>query len=346
MSQTLYLAPDGFFAELNAELSNVVAVRGPYILAAGPPQDAAWAQDIWYNPVFIPIASVADGARRLRQLGRFWSPHAIVHHRRAALVQEQLRCPAISPIAFPDCPDIPQIGGWTLWDKDTILAAHRRWKRLPHGLMEFVQDRLAPPNRAYLKLWEVFTLMGDRPGPGDTCLDLGASPGGWTWVLQRLGAKVIAVDKAALAPQVARLPRVQTVRQSAFALQPLTLAIGGRVSIANEARRKCAPSTEPENPQSGWARKYPQTKSQGAQIDWLFSDVVCYPRRLLELIRRWLDSGRCQNIVATVKFQGAIDLKVIRQFQMLDNSNLIHLFHNKHELTWIWPRRPNLAITP
>ena len=71
-----------------------------------------------------------------------------------------------------------------------------------------------PPNRAYLKLWEALTLLGRRPGPGELCLDLGASPGGWTWVLAKLGARVIAVDKAPLDPRSRRCPASSSARRA------------------------------------------------------------------------------------------------------------------------------------
>jgi hypothetical protein len=48
-----------------------------------------------------------------------------------------------------------------------------------------------------------FTLICERPQPSEFCVDLGSSPGGWTWVLQKLGARVLSVDKAALDPSVA-----------------------------------------------------------------------------------------------------------------------------------------------
>ena len=80
----------------------------------------------------------------------------------------------------------------------------------------------APPNRAYLKLWEALTLAanmpdGRMPRPGELCLDLGSSPGGWSWVLQKLGARVISVDKAPLDPadRIAarhRVPRDERLR--------------------------------------------------------------------------------------------------------------------------------------
>jgi 23S rRNA (cytidine2498-2'-O)-methyltransferase len=157
-----------------------------------------------------------------------------------------------------------------------------------------VEDRTGPPNRAYLKLWEAFTLLGRRPGPGDLCLDLGSSPGGWTWALQKLGARVISVDKAPLDPEVAALPGVTYRRQSAFALDPAEI--------------------EP--------------------VDWLFSDVICYPARLLRLVERWMASGRARNLVCTIKFQGATDHRTARAFAAIPGSRLMHLAANKHELTW------------
>ena len=131
----------------------------------------------------------------------------------------------------------------------------------------FVEDRTGPPSRAYLKLWEALTLIGRHPGPGETCLDLGSSPGGWSWALQQMGARVISVDGRRSRPRSWRLPGIEYRGESAFALDPD--AVG--------------------------------------PVDWLFSDVVCYPARLLALVERWLAAGTCRNFVCTIKFQGDTD---------------------------------------
>ena len=70
-------------------------------------------------------------------------------------------------------------------------------------------------------------------------------------------------------------------------------------------------------------------------VDWLFSDVICYPARLLALVERWLAAGLARNFVCTLKFQGETDLATAGRFAAIPGSRLLHLHHNKHELTWI-----------
>jgi 23S rRNA (cytidine2498-2'-O)-methyltransferase len=187
------------------------------------------------------------------------------------------------------------LGSWTLIDANRLLAAPDCTHPFPNGEVRFVEDRAGPPSRAYLKLWEALTLIGRRPCPGEVCLDLGSSPGGWNWALAQIGARVISVDKAPLAPEVARLPGIEHRSESAFALDPR--AVG--------------------------------------PVDWLFSDVVCYPARLLSLVERWLAAGTCRHFVCTIKFQGETDHATASRFAAIPGSQLRHLFHNKHELTWI-----------
>jgi 23S rRNA (cytidine2498-2'-O)-methyltransferase len=70
-------------------------------------------------------------------------------------------------------------------------------------------------------------------------------------------------------------------------------------------------------------------------IDWLFSDVICYPQRLLKLVERWMVAGTCSRFACTIKFQGKTDHATARAFAAIPGSRLMHLHHNKHELTWV-----------
>lgn len=293
-TRTAYLAPGGFVPELAQELGEVAFASDRLLVAPGPPRMAAWAQNVWLDPQEIAVASIADAARKLRAIQRNWAVYAPRHHRRAMLIQAQLPVVSARPLVFGEAPPAAPLGSWTLLDPNTILAAAHCSSPFPHGEVHFVEDRTGPPSRAYLKLWEALTLLGQRPGPGELCLDLGSSPGGWSWALAGMGARVISVDKAPLAPEVARLPGIEHRRESAFALDPA--AVG--------------------------------------PVDWLFSDVVCYPARLLRLVERWLAAGTCRRFVCTLKFQGATDHETAARFAAIPGSTLRHLCHNKHELTW------------
>jgi 23S rRNA (cytidine2498-2'-O)-methyltransferase len=293
---TGYLAPEGYLPELLVELGDaVLETHGRLVLAKGGPRPAAWVANLWRAPRRLPIASIGDAVRQLRAIQRNWALYSQSHHRRAALIAEQLPKVSAKPLVFgAPAPKAP-LGSWTLLDANTLLAAPDCSSPFPNGEVSFVEDREAPPSRAYLKLWELFTLLGQRPNPGERCLDLGSSPGGWTWVLQQSGADVVSVDKAALDPRIAALPRVEVRKESAFGIDP---------------------------------------KSVG-RIDWFFSDVVCYPERLFRLIERWLAEAECRRFVCSVKFQGSTDHEIARRFAAIPGSRLLHLHNNKHELTWI-----------
>ncbi len=295
----VYLAPEGFETPLEEELTlrgvSVVWRRGRLFGANGEGITPAWAQNIWYDPVLIPIRSIGDGVKKLRAVQRNWALVSTEHHRRAELIRQQLPPVGTKPFVFGSPPPAAPMGGWTLWDEGTILASAVCASSFANGEPRFAEDTQGPPSRAYRKLWEVFTVMGKRPQPGDLCLDLGSAPGGWTWVLAMLGARVFSLDKSPLDPAVAALPLVNHCENSsAFALDPV---------------------------------------SAGA-VDWLFCDVACYPDRLLRLVTRWLEKGRCGNFVCTIKFQGITDHSIASSFLNIPGSRLMHLAHNKHELTW------------
>jgi 23S rRNA (cytidine2498-2'-O)-methyltransferase len=78
----------------------------------------------------------------------------------------------------------------------------------------------ALPSRSARKLEEALQWMGTGPGPGETCVDLGAAPGGWTFVLAGRGAHVTAVDLAQLDPKLLQRRTVRVARQNAFQYQP------------------------------------------------------------------------------------------------------------------------------
>lgn len=298
MEKSLYLSPFEHESDLRGELTfkniPILEERGRLFLVEGSRADIVWAQASFLNVVELPIASIGDGAKKLRALGRNWALYSVGNHRRAELIQAELPHYPIKPIPFLQPQPEKPMGGWTLWEQNLILASQATRSAYPLGEMTFQEDQINPPSRAYLKLWEFFTChTSKRPGPDEHLLDMGACPGGWTWVMQSFGGKVTAVDKAPLESRIATLPNVTVLEQSAFGLDPATLP----------------------------------------PVDWFFSDIICYPERLLELVKRWEKAG-VKNFVCTLKFQAQTDHATTQRFIDELGGHVIHQHHNKHEVTW------------
>ena len=82
------------------------------------------------------------------------------------------------------------------------------------------------PSRSALKLEEALLVMLDADErarwlrPGMRAADLGAAPGGWTWVLARHGVKVIAIDNGPLRQHVLDTGLVEHLRADGFQWSP------------------------------------------------------------------------------------------------------------------------------
>lgn len=296
LDKQIYLPHPLFMSELKHELTNIAGEIGD-LLVAEPNQSSVFALDIWRNPIVVDIESIGDAVKKLKAIQAFWYPHIISHARRVSLIAEQLpQCKLVKPYQFP-LKNIPDIGVFSLLDKNKLLYATQRDKQIPGGKFDFIEDKVNPPNRAYLKLWEALSLLNKYPNQNDFAVDLGASPGGWTYVLQSLGARVLAIDKAPLESHIAKLPGVECRQESIFSLKP----------------------------------------SSFSQINWLVCDVACYPEKLYEWILPWIASGKVGQFIITLKLQGKTNFDIIRKFQAIPDSKVLHLYHNKHEVTFFYP---------
>ena len=218
---TPVLAADGFTEDLKASLKRpILAEHGRLLLVGGDVDHDPWAEDIWHGAEEVEIASIGEAAKHLRAIQRNWLAWPIDWHRRCALITEKLPPLKPKPLAFGALPPAAPLGVFTLLSPDRMLYAPRTASPFPLGQANLVEDKETPPNRAYLKLWEAFVRLGRFPQPGDTAIDLGASPGGWTYVLAKAGASVTAIDKAPLDPAIAAMPGVEWSQGSAFALEP------------------------------------------------------------------------------------------------------------------------------
>ena len=82
------------------------------------------------------------------------------------------------------------------------------------------------PSRSALKLEEaLLTLLTEKERaelikPGMFAADLGAAPGGWSWVLARHHIRVAAIDNGPLAQSALDMPVIEHIRADGFRWQP------------------------------------------------------------------------------------------------------------------------------
>jgi len=95
-----------------------------------------------------------------------------------------------------------------------------RWSLspFPAGELPVPVDKLAP-SRAWTKLAEAQLRLGRDIRQGESVIDLGACPGGWTYVAVQRGARVVAVDRTELRGDLMSHPAVTFVRGDAFKYQ-------------------------------------------------------------------------------------------------------------------------------
>jgi 23S rRNA (cytidine2498-2'-O)-methyltransferase len=296
---TAYLAPVDFEQDLKTELEmmkiEIISQHGRLFVCKGEFQDVTFAQDTWKNVEVLPYATISQAADLLKARAKRWSHYSISHHRRAELILDKVPKTKIKRYDFLESIPKSTIGVFSLLSETEIIISPETSCPLPFGEIEFNEDKINPPSRAYLKLWELFTLYGYRPEAGMKTIDVGSCPGGWTWVLQAIGTHVISVDKAPLDPKIAALPNIEFKKESAFGLRPQHVG----------------------------------------HLDWFFSDIICYPDKLLELVTRWRESGLVDNFACTIKFQKPTDFETLFKFKAIPGSRVVHLSCNKHEVTWI-----------
>lgn len=119
------------------------------------------------------------------------------------------------------------------------------------------------PSRSYLKLEEAFARMQQEPQAGQTGVDLGAAPGGWSFALARRGVAVWAVDNGPIK------------------IKPGS--ISGEVTHLREDGLLWMPAP------------------QHLPVDWLVADMLIAPGDALGLLRRWILARAMRRVVMNFK---------------------------------------------
>lgn len=299
--QLVFISRD-YKAELRDELAQMKAKilheTETYYCVEDDVAEPVWAQGVWRDVKALEITSITDAQAKLRAIAPTWRYYGGLHHRRGQLIAEGLDVVQETEEYFFTRGVVKKMPpAFTLFEPNLIFYSPKVTRPSLDGAMLFKENKVAPPSRAYLKLWEAMTILGDWPNKTQRVVDLGSSPGSWTWAMARLGASVLSIDRAPLDPSLKTFENIEYRMGDAFSVEP-------------------------------------------QKMDWVLSDVICYPEKLLEYMKGWIESGHCQKFVCSIKFAGKPDAAVIREFQKLPHSRVIHLTHNKNEVTWM--RHPKI----
>ncbi len=164
------------------------------------------------------------------------------------------------------------------------------------GGFKNVADDKQAPSRAYRKIIEAQIILGKSITEDELVVDLGACPGGWTYIARKNGARVIALDRSPLVDFLMKDDKVIFLKEDAF--------------------------------------KYQATE----EVDWVISDIISTPERILELIEYWVKGNHCSNFIFTIKFQGDQDYGILDNFKIEANHCdykviIKQLNANKNEVT-------------
>jgi 23S rRNA (cytidine2498-2'-O)-methyltransferase len=172
-----------------------------------------------------------------------------------------------------------------------------------HGQRRMADDDRAP-SRSYLKVEEAYHLLGVEPQAGESVVDLGAAPGGWSYSAAKRGARVIAIDNGPLKGGALDNPQIEHRREDAFGFK--------------------AP--------------------EGTRYDWLFCDMVEEPHNVLRnIVEPWLGHGWCRRFVINLKFGRVDPLAFVRELRTpgsllvrrVSDLRIRHLYHDREEFTLV-----------
>lgn len=226
-------------------------LTGPEVRAPSTDPCAAFVRQSLFNTEQIPLASVAKGAEAaatrimelLREHEAAWRLHVFplssqALFRRADLIAQALRDTLrrkqkrlvrleLSPGDFSNGEQeaIVQLA-LASQDRALLSLVHIPSEQREHLVSTFsrgevvVPDDKFPPSRAYKKLLEAEMRMGRAINRGEFCVDLGASPGGWSAVALKRGALVTAVDRSPLRNDLMQQRGLRFQKGDAFAFEP------------------------------------------------------------------------------------------------------------------------------
>lgn len=236
-------------------------------------------------------------------------PEVVGLGRRSSAVEKafgELVKKKLSRVAKLAVPDLPRGGGLTrglfvfFADFGRVFVSREAWR----GGQRRMADDDAAPSRSYLKVEEAYIVIGAEPQAGETVMDLGAAPGGWSYSAAKRGAKVVAVDNGPLKGGALNNPLIEHRLLDAFKFQP----------------------------------------GPGEVYDWLFCDLVEEPHHVMQnIVQPWLANGWCRRFVINLKFGHVDAIKLLQEARapgspfadLATGVSIRHLYHDREEFTLV-----------
>lgn len=213
----------------------------------------------------------------------------------------------VAKLAEPDLPrGLGPVRGLFVFfvDFGRVWVAREAYR---HGQRRMADDDRAP-SRSYLKVEEAYHVLGREPQAGESVVDLGAAPGGWSFSAAKRGARVIAIDNGPLKGGALDNPQIEHRREDAFGFKP----------------------------------------PEGTRYDWLFCDMVEEPHNVLRnIVEPWLERGWCERFVINLKFGRVDPLAFVRELRapgsplvrLAPDLRIRHLYHDREEFTLVGNRQ-------
>lgn len=179
---------------------------------AAPLADIAAGFGLRFSCVWLETADTNE-AKELSAFCRKFQPHMEKALRAKSLLSDDPRAPRLhilfidSATAWIGITEPDNSAAWPM-GIPRLKAVHGSPSRSAQKLAEALQVFLTPAEREA------------RLHEGITGVDLGAAPGGWTWVLVRHGLQVIAIDNGKLAPEVMASGQVEHLRADGLTWRP------------------------------------------------------------------------------------------------------------------------------
>ena len=217
----------------------------------GPLLDAARRFGTRFSDVWLETADTNE-AKEVSGFCRKFAKPLAAELLRAGLAGDDARLPRLH-VFF--------LGSAAAWVGVTDPALAAPW---PMGILRLKMPGSAP-SRSTLKLAEAFKVFDIEPRlrAGQTAVDLGAAPGGWSWQFARREIHVTAVDNGAMDKALLATSLVEHLRADAFHWRP------------KASQMKC--------------------------VDWLVCDMIEKPSRIATLIAEWIAAGLAREAIFNLK---------------------------------------------